>query len=111
MAIIIGKEMIKNVASDLVVPLQDSATPANFKSLISPADEAYYKDGDGAWTALSIADTFTEIGTSGMYGIDLTAAELNHDDIIIKVTGTGAVATMIQISTGVNITPAIPGKV
>jgi hypothetical protein len=71
----------------------DSATPANFKSGISPVDTAYYKDGAGAWTSLPITDTATEIGSTGVYEIDLTASELNHDLVFIKFSVSGAADT------------------
>lgn len=89
----------KNQAETIEFPMLDSAAPASFKSALSPADEAYYKDGAGAWTALSITDTASEIGSSGKYSIDLTAAEMNHDRISIKMTASGAADNAIIIRT------------
>lgn len=86
----------KNTLYYLALPMVDSATPAQFKTGLTVADEAYYKDGAGAWTALSITDTFAEIGTSCIYAITLTAAELNHDRVIIKLTATGAADSFIM---------------
>jgi hypothetical protein len=83
----------KNTAYYLSFPMVDSAVPANFKSGLSPVDTAYYKDGAGAWTSLSITDTATEIGSTGLYELDLTAAELNHDYVIIKFAVSGAADT------------------
>jgi hypothetical protein len=83
----------KNTAYYLAFPMVDSATPANFKSGVSPVDTAYYKDGAGAWTSLSITDTASEIGSTGVYEIDLTAAELNHDQVIVKFAVAGAADT------------------
>jgi hypothetical protein len=85
----------KNTAYYLALPMVDSATPASFKTGLSPTDTAYYKDGAGAWTSLPITDTFAEIGATGIYEIDLTAAELNHDQVIIKITSAGAADTFI----------------
>jgi len=85
----------KNTLYYLAVPMVDSATPANFKTGLSPTDTAYYKDGAGAWTALGITDTFAEIGSTGVYEIDLTAAELNHDQVIIKLTSAGAADSLV----------------
>ena len=79
----------KNTAYYLSFPAIDSSTPASYKSGILPIDTAYYKDGAGAWTSLAIADTATEIGTSGSYEIDLTAAEMNHDKVLIKFSVSG----------------------
>jgi len=83
----------KNTAYYLSFPMVDSATPASFKSGVSPVDTAYYKDGAGAWTSLAITDTATEIGSTGIYEIDLTAAELNHDYVIVKFAVSGAADT------------------
>ena len=67
----------------------DSTTPASYKSGISPVDTAYYKDGAGAWTSLAITDTASEIGSTGVYEIDLTATEMNHDKVMIKFAVSG----------------------
>jgi len=79
----------KNTAYYLVFPMVDAATPAAFKTGVTPSDVGYYKDGAGAWASLAITDTATEIGTSGIYEIDLTAAEMNHDQVLIKFTIAG----------------------
>jgi len=71
----------------------DSSVPSVFKSGVSPVDIAYYKDGAGAWTSLAITDTATEIGSTGLYELDLTASELNHDYVIIKFAVSGAADT------------------
>jgi hypothetical protein len=83
----------KNTAYYLAFPMVDDATPANFKTGVSPVDTAYYKDGAGAWTSLAITDTASEIGSTGVYEIDLTAAEMNHDQVIIKFAVSGAADT------------------
>lgn len=80
-------------------PMVDSVSPASFKSGLTVADIAYYKDGAGAWTSLAITDTATEIASTGMYTVELTAAELNHDLIMIKMTGSGAADSGIIIRT------------
>jgi len=85
----------KNEAFELVIPMVDSSTPASFKTGLSPTDEAYYKDGAGAWSSLAITDTFAEVGSSRLYQISLTAAEMNHDWVVIKVTAAGAADTFI----------------
>lgn len=79
----------KNAAYYLSFPAIDSTTPASYKSGISPVDTAYYKDGAGAWSSLAITDTATEIGATGVYEIDLTAAEMNHDKVIVKFSVSG----------------------
>jgi len=91
----------KNTAFYLAFPMVNSSTPASFATGESVSDTAYYKDGAGAWTTLAITDTVSEIGTTGMYEIDLTAAEMNHDQVLIKVSSAGAAdsAFLFQLST------------
>ena len=79
----------KNATYYLSFPAIDSTTPASYKTGLSPVDTAYSKDGAGAWTTLAITDTASEIGSTGVYEIDLTAAELNHDKVIIKFSVSG----------------------
>jgi hypothetical protein len=80
----------KNTIRYLSFPMVDSTTPANFKTGVSPADTAYSKDTTGAWTTLAITDTATEIASTGVYEIDLSAAEMNHDVVCIKFSVSGA---------------------
>ena len=79
----------KNTAYYLSFPAIDSTSPESYKSGVSPVNTAYYKDGAGAWTSLAITDTAAEIGSTGVYEIDLTAAEMNHDKVIIKFAVSG----------------------
>jgi hypothetical protein len=83
----------KNTAYYLAFPMVDSTTPASFKTGLSPTDTAYSKDGAGAWSSLAITDTTAEIASTGVYEIDLTAAEMNHDQVLIKFTAAGAADT------------------
>jgi len=79
----------KNAAYYLSFAAIDSTTPASYKSGVSPVDTAYYKDGAGSWTTLAITDTASEIGSTGIYEIDLSASELNHDRVVIKFAVSG----------------------
>lgn len=90
----------KNTATYYAEPMIDTTTPAQFVTGETVTDTAYYKDGAGAWTSLAITDTFSEIGTTGIYEIDLTAGEMNHDQIIIKMTSTNGADNLIVITTG-----------
>jgi len=86
----------KNTAYYLALPMVDSDTPATFKAGETVADTAYSKDGAGAWSALAITDTFSEIGATGVYEIDLTAAELNHDFVLIKLTAANSADSFVM---------------
>jgi len=83
----------KNTSYTLAFPMVDATTPSAFKSGETVTDEAYYKDGAGAWTTLAITDTAAEVATLGIYEITLTAAELNHDQVFIKMTAGSSAAT------------------
>jgi len=83
----------KNTLYYLAFPMVDSLAPESFKAGETVSDEAYYKDGAGAWTSLAITDTVAEIGSTGLYEVNLTAAELNHDQVIIKMTSTNSADT------------------
>lgn len=83
----------KNTAYYLAFPMVDKANPESFKTSETVTDTAYYKDGAGAWTSLAITDTVSEISTTGVYEIDLSASELNHDQVIIKMTSTNGADT------------------
>jgi hypothetical protein len=89
----------KNEAHEIMFGMVDSTTPESLASGVSVTDTAYYKDGAGSWTSLAITDTATEIASTGMYTIEMTAAELNHDLIMIKLTGSGAADTIVIIRT------------
>lgn len=80
----------KNSTYYLAFPMLTAASPETFITGETVADTAYYKDGSGAWTSLAIADTVAEIGTTGMYEVNLVAAEMNHDQVIIKMTSASA---------------------
>ena len=92
----------KNEAYELAFPMPDATNPEDFKTGETVTDTGYYKDGAGAWTSLAITDTAAEIGTTGVYEISLTAAEMNHDWVIIKLTSTNSQDTMISIKTYTN---------
>ena len=79
----------KNTTYYLAFPAIDSTTPSKYKSGITPVATAFSQDGTGAWAALTIADTVTEIGTTGVYEITISAAEMNHDKVIIKFSASG----------------------
>lgn len=85
----------KNTAYYLAIPMIDSTIPASFKTGLAVVDIAYSKDADGAWTALAITDTFAEIGNTGIYEINLSATEMNHDQVLIKLTSAGAADSMV----------------
>jgi len=93
----------KNTAYYLAIPMIDSTSPASFKSGLTVVDTAYSKDGSGAWTALAISDTLTEIGSSGVYEVDLSAAEMNHDQVLIKLSASGAADSMVLFKLDLNV--------
>lgn len=93
----------KNTDYYLAFPMVDSTNPENFKTGETVTDTAYYKDGAGAWTSLAIADTVTEISTTGIYEIDLAAAEMNHDQVMVKMASTNGADTAFLFDTRTKI--------
>ncbi len=89
----------KNEATIICFPMVTTASPEAFDTGETVADTAYYSDAEGVFTTLAITDTVAEISTTGMYEISLTAAEMNHDLIIIKFTSTNAADTAVLIRT------------
>ena len=89
----------KNEATVIAFPMVTTANPETFDTGETVTDTAYFSDAGGAWTSLAITDTVSEIGTTGMYELSLTAAEMNHDNIIIKFSSTNAADTAITIRT------------
>ena len=87
----------KNVATYIEFPMLDSTALESYLTGATVADTAYYKDGAGAWTSLAITDTVSEISTIGVYELDLSSSELNHDQVLIKLTATGAADNSILI--------------
>ncbi len=77
----------KSSAYYLAIPAISVASPEQFSTGETMVDTAYAKIGAGAWTSIALADSFTEIATTGMYEIDLAASELAYDQVLIKVTG------------------------
>ncbi len=89
----------KNTAYTILFGMVDSADTALLKSCTITDDCDSYVASTDTWSAQAITDTATQSGTTGMYAIDLTAAEMNHDYISCKFTCTGALANMITITT------------
>ena len=92
----------KNTAYYLAFPMISDTSPKSFAIGETVSDAAYYKDGAGAWTSLPLADAVSEIASTGLYEIDLTAAEMNHDMVIIKMTSPNAADTAFLFRMTVN---------
>lgn len=88
----------KNEGYELLFPMIDKDSPELFKSGETVTDACYYKDS-GAWTSLSVAASAAEIGTTGVYSIVMTAAELNHDRIVCKFSAANSADTGWSIKT------------
>jgi hypothetical protein len=90
----------KNEATVIAFPMVTTASPDTFDTGETVSDDGYYSDAGGAWTTLGgITDTVSEIGSTGLYELSLTAGEMDHDNIIIKFTSTNAADTAVIIRT------------
>ena len=79
----------KNSEYFLALPAIDATSPASYNSGITPVADAYSKDGAGIWAALVITDPVTEIGSSGVYEVTISASEMNHDKVLVKFAVAG----------------------
>lgn len=91
-------ERQKNKATKISFPMLDTDNPETFLTGLTVADEGYYDDGAG-YLSLAITDTVTEISSSGVYELSLTAAEMNHNLLSMKFTATGAPDNLVNIHT------------
>lgn len=96
----------KNTELRLKFPLRDSASPESFKSGVSVSVSAFYDDGAGA-AALSIAGSATEIATSGVYELVLSASEMDHDQVLLKLSGSGCQDELVVIDLSVRDTDEV----
>ena len=84
--------MVKNAAQRIAAPILDA--DGDPVSLATGLDSEYSLDG-GAFT--DCTNEATEIGTSGIYYLDLTAGETNGGFVIIRIqtTTAGAKTTVL----------------
>jgi len=99
----------KGVATAIMFPMVDVSNPELYRSGLTVTDTAYYLDLPSPTpTLLAITDTVTEIGATGMYWLELTAAEVNHDFVVIKLVDDAASDTGAEQMVVVNCTrPAL----
>ncbi len=83
----------------LPFPLVSAADPATFLSGATPSVAAYSRDGAGTWTTMAVADTPAEIGSTGIYEVVISSSETTHDQVLLKITASGAAATAFLIDT------------
>lgn len=86
----------KNTARYEAVPMLDSSAPETYKSGLTVSLSGYYKDGAGSWTAFTPSNAAAEIGSTGVYEVELTASEMNRDRVVVKLTGTGAADNLLS---------------
>jgi hypothetical protein len=90
----IAKNTALSAFSFLMVDSSDHVTPKTGLTVTGQRSI----DG-GAFANCTNNASIAEIGTSGVYKVDLSAADLNGDVITLKFTATGADATVIVIKT------------
>ena len=76
----------KNVALKLITPVFDAAEE-NYLSAVAGLDSEISQDG-GAFN--DCTNELTEIGTTGVYTLQLTQAEMNKDIVGIRITSSTA---------------------
>lgn len=89
----------KNTPAYIGVPMLEAGNPALFKSGLTVTSSGYYRDEGGAWTAFVLGTPISEIGTSGIYDLYLSAAEMDHDKVVVKLSAPGAADTGVAFNT------------
>lgn len=92
--------MTRATERTIALPMYDEAAPDNLKSGLTPT-VVVSKDGGAFAVAINAA---AEIGTTGVYALVLTAAEMDADLVTVKVTASGACDQMLALVTD----PAAP---
>ena len=97
----------KNVALDIIVPCYDGEWSSAYVTAPTAPDSEKSQD-KGAFA--DCTNEWTEIGTSGVGYLSLTAAETNYDLVIVKITSStvGANFPLIEIHT--EATPALSSE-
>lgn len=85
----------RNTSYYLTMARVDAAR--NFVSGETLTTQAYFKDAAGAWTSFTPANAWAEIGTTGIHGLTLTAAEMNHDSVLVKIRSANATDNFVRI--------------
>lgn len=95
----------QNVATKIVIPIRD-ATDGSLVSSAAALDTELelYSDGTAATTFADATNEATELGSTGIYSLALTAGEVNDSYIIgqTKTTTTDAMTTVWGIRTNCN---------
>lgn len=97
---VVGKD--KGIAARILFPIKKTdGTVISSAAGIACTQTAYLDSGADPTTATACTNTPTEVSTSGIYIVNLTAAEMNSDYIFVKITSssTGAIVSTINIST------------
>lgn len=93
----------KNNPYYLSFPMVDASSPSAFKTGISPSIAAYSKDTTGSWADLTLVATASEIGTTGIYEVNLAASEMNHDKVLLKIRGASVAETAYLFDTRIGL--------
>jgi hypothetical protein len=87
--------MTRAAQRTLAIPLYDEGAPDNLKTGLTPTVTVSL-DG-GAFAAAT--NSATELGTTGVYALTLTADEMDADVVTVKVTASGACNQVLALVT------------
>ena len=86
----------RNKAYPLTIPLVDKENPDVYIAGQTITREGFFNDaGSGAWSTFTPA-SLVEIGSTGIYYCDLTASNLNHDHVLIKLSHSSGLDTSFR---------------
>lgn len=94
----------KNVATHIIFPMVDSATPADFITGETVTFTMYARDMDDSAGFVDVTPSDNEcpeVG-GGLYDLDLEASEINYDMMALVMTASGGATTCILINTYVS---------
>lgn len=90
----------KNVATYIVFPLVDAdGDPVTGQGASADSEIDQWADGAAPTGFADCTNEATELGTTGVYYLSLTQAEMNEDYIVIKTSSSGAKTQVILIRT------------
>ena len=69
---------------------------------------AAYKWVSGTWSALTLDNSASEIGSTAIYKLPLSADDLNYDYVFIKLTSAGAADSFVLFRMKINDIDDIP---
>lgn len=93
----------KNTATTIFFPMALAASPETFETglTVSVAAQSMSYSGatPGSWGTQTIAASVAEVGSTGIYALNIASGEITDDFLFLKFTATGALDQLYTIQT------------